>query len=225
MAKLLMWLALSGLALLAALAGSVVLLVGWFKKKRGLKVTGGILVVLSMMVLAGCLLFGSAKVVHKLKNTGRKEIWHAIVDRAFDDTGVQACAPATAKQILGTNIGGTSFLRGTNIEGVWVAGVVLDYGYFLYIADEKELLRAVSAAPVDPSWKMASDDVCKEATWAECKELLMYEKGPEHNLPGWAPNAVAEKHCYRCFRAPWQHSILIDEKTRMVYHAISECRD
>ena len=220
-----MLLALSALALMVALAGSVALLVGWFKKKRGMGVTGGVLVVSSMMVLGGCLLFGSAKVVHKLKNTDPKQIWHAVVNRAFDDTGVQPCAPATARQILSAKIGGTSFLRGTNIEGVWVAGVVLDYGYFLYIADEKELLRAVSAAPVDPSWKMASDDVCQEVTWAECKKDLLYEKGPEHNLPGWAPNAVAEKHCYRCFRAPWQHSILIDEKTGMVYHAINECRE
>jgi hypothetical protein len=221
-----MWFAVSVLLLLAALAGSVVMLVGWIKKRRRLKLTGGILVALSMAVLGGCLLFASAKVVRKLKSTGPKEIWHAIVNRAFDDSGVRPCDAATARRILGANIGGVSFLHGTNIQGVWVEGIVLDYGYFLYVADEKELLRAVSTAPVDPAWnKFASDDVCQEVTWAECKEDLLYEKGPEHNLPGWTPEAVAEKRCYRCFRAPWQHSIVMDEKTGTVYHAIMECRE
>ena len=184
MAKFLLLLALSALALLVALAGIVALLVGWFKNKRGLKVAGAILVVLSIMVLGGCLLFGSAKVVHKLKSPGPRQIWHLVVNRVFDDTAVQPCDPAAARQILSANIGGASVLRRPNIEGVWVSGVVLDYGYFLYVADQKELLRAVSSAPVDPSWKMASDDVYQEVTWAKCKEQLLYKQGPEHNLPG-----------------------------------------
>jgi hypothetical protein len=223
--KLSVWFALFTLALVAAIGGSGLILAGWLKKWRGLRRTSGILVLLSMMVLGGCLLFASARFLHKLENAGPKAVWQALVDWAFDDTGVRPCDSATARKILGVSIGATAFLHGTNIQGVWVEGSPLSYGYFLYDADEKELLRAVAAAPVDATWKMASDNVCEEVTWAECKEALLYVKGPEHNLRGWAPEAVAEKRCYRCFRAPWQHSIVIGEKTGTVYHAISECRE
>ena len=210
---------------LTTLVGGALFLVGLFKKKSALRRTGAILFVSSLCVLAGCFTYASAKVFNKLKSANPAQIWHAVVDVAFDDTAVRPSDPAKAKQILSGKLGNQAFLEKADVQGVWVDGAVLSYGYFIYVADEKELLRAVASAPLDSSFQLTSDNACREVAWDECKESLMYEKGPQRNLPDWAPEAVVEKRCYSCLRCPWQHTILIDGKTGKVYHSISEIRE
>ncbi|MBI3848728.1 MAG: hypothetical protein HY298_00345 [Verrucomicrobia bacterium] len=225
MTTALVLIALMAVVCLTTLIGGVLFLIGLFRKKRAFKRMGALLGVASIFVLAGCLIYASAKVFNKLKSTNPQKIWEATVNAAFDDTAIRPSDPAQAKQILSGKLGKTNFLERANVQGVWVDAAFLSYGYFLYVADEKELLSAVATAPVDPSFQLISDEICKEASWAECEDSLMYPKGPQRNLPGWTPEAVVEKRCYRCLRCPWSHTILIDGKTGQVYHSISEIRE
>jgi hypothetical protein len=210
---------------LTALAGGVLFLVGLLRKKRTLCRVGAIVLVLSLVGLAGCFTYVSVRVFNKLRSASPGQYWHALVDMAFNDTGIRPFDPAKAKQVLSGKVGNTTFLNGVDVQGVWAEGAVLSYGYFLYTADEKELLSAVACAPVDPSYRLTSDPACKQVTWAECKDDLLYKNGPQRNLPGWVPEGVAEKRCYQCTRCPWLHTILIDARTGKVYHSISEIRE
>jgi hypothetical protein len=210
---------------LTTLVGGALFFVGLVKKSRPVRRAGTILFVSSLFGLAGCFTYASVKVFQRLKSASPKQYWHAMVAAAFDDTAIRPLDPSKAKQILSAKLTNTSFLSGVDVQGVWVEGAVLSYGYFLYAADEKELLRAVATAPIDSSFHLTSDVACREVTWAECKDKLMYEKGPQRNLPGWAPESAAEKRCYSCLRCPWSHTILVDGKTGKVYHSISEIRE
>ena len=210
---------------LAGFVGGALLLVGFLSKRRRMRRAGTIVLVSSLLGLAGSFAYVSVKVLNKLKDASPKQYWRALVDAAFDDTGIRPLDPTKAKQMLSGNLTNTAFLSGVEVQGVWVQGAVLSYGYFLYSADERELLSAVASAPTNSSFELPSDTACREITWAECKEKLLYPKGPQRNLPGWAPEAVVEQRCYSCLRCPWLHTILIDGKTGKVYHSISEIRE
>lgn len=217
--------ALSIVICLTTLAGGTLLFIGMLKKNRLFRRSGTILIVSSLIGLAAFCTFASVKVFHKLKSASPKEYWRAIVDAAFDDTAIRPLDPVKAKHILSGKVGSTAFLATNDVQGVWVEGVVLSYGYFLYVADEKEVLSAVASAPIDSSFQLTSDTACREITWDECKKMMLYEKGPQRNLSGWMPEDVAEKRCYSCLRCPWSHTILIDGKTGKLYHSISEIRE
>jgi hypothetical protein len=225
MTTLILLIALMAVFCLTTMIGGVLFLIGLFKKKSALRRMGAILFVSSLCVLAGGFTYASVKVFHKLKSANAGQTWRAVVDAAFDDTAVPPSEPAKAKQILSGKLGDHAFLEGADVQGVWVDGAVLSYGYFVYVADENALLKAVASAPLDSTFQLNSDDACREVIWDECEKILMYEKGPQRNLPGWTPEAVVEKRCYSCLRCPWQHTILIDGKTGKVYHSISEIRE
>jgi hypothetical protein len=205
--------------------GGALFLIGIFRKRRHSRRLGFILIAVSLFMVASCFIFGSAKLLNKMTKANGRQIWHSIVNAVFDDTNVRPRDPTEAKRILSGKLGNTTFLDGIDVQGVWVDGVFLSYGSFVYVTDEDELLSAIAKAPVDPSFHLASDDACREVTWDECKARLIYAKGPQGNLAGWNPEAVVEKRCYICFRCPWEHAILIDRTTGKVYHSISEIRE
>ena len=217
-----------------ALVGGTLLLIGLLGKKRAPRRAGTALLVSSLLIFAGCFVSVSAKVAHKLKHVRPKEYvratvqaaYESIVNAAFDDTDIQPLAPAEARKILIGKLAPGTFLNEAEVQGAWVEGAVLSCGYFLYTADEKELLQAIASAPVDPSFHVGSDTECRKVTWDELRGgLLTYQKGPQRNLPGWNLDAVEDKRCYRCLRSPWAHEFVIDGKTGKVFHAISEIRD
>lgn len=217
--------ALTLVTCLTALTGGALLLVGLLRKKPFQRRIGVRLFVGSLLALAGCFIWGSAKAIGKLQGTHPRQYWQALVAAAFDDTKIPPLDPATAKTILLGKLGPPAFLDGAEVQGLWVDGTFLSYGYFLYVADEKELLSVVASAPVDPSFLLTSDAACREASWDECRDELMSVKGPQRNIPGWAPETVTDKRCYRCLRCPWSHTIVIDGQTRQVYHVINEIRE
>jgi hypothetical protein len=210
---------------LAGFVGGALLLVGFLTKRRRMSRAGTIVLVSTLLGLTGSFTYLSVRVFSKLKDASPKHYWQALVDAAFDDTAIRPLDPTKAKQVLSGSLTNTAFLSGVDVQGVWVQGAVLSYGYFLYSADEKDVLSAVASAPTNSSFQFPSDTACRGVTWAECKQKLLYPKGPQRNLPGWAPEAVVEKRCYSCLRCPWLHTILIDGKTGKVYHAISEIRE
>ena len=210
---------------LCGFAGVVILAVGFLGRKQQARRAGAILLILSVLGLAACFAYGSAKLFNKVKGADPKRAWQALVDAAFDDTGVRPLEPVKARQVLSGLLTNTAFLDHVDVQGTWVSGAVLSYGYFVYTADEQALLSAVANSPTNATFQLASDTACQPVSWDDCKTQFLYPKGPQHNLPGWAPEAVEEKHCYRCFRAPWQHTILVDGKTGKIYHSISEVRE
>jgi hypothetical protein len=210
---------------LCAFAGVILIAVGFLGRKQRPRRAGTILLVSSVFGLAACIAYSSAKVFTKVRGVSPKRAWQALVDAAFDDTGVRPLEPVKAKQALSGMLTNTAFLDGVQVQGVWVSGAVLSYGYFAYTADEKSLLNAVASSPTNTRFQLASDTACLGVNWDDCKAQLLYPKGPQRNLPGWAPEAVEEKRCYTCFRSPWQHTILVDGKTGKIYHSISEVRD
>jgi hypothetical protein len=210
---------------LCALAGVILIAVGFLGRKQWARRGGTILLVFSVLGLAACMAYSSAKAFNKVKGVSPKRAWQALVDAAFDDTGVPPLEPTKAKQLLGGMLTNTVLLDGVDVQGVWVPGAVLSYGYFVYTTDEKALLSAVANSPTNAAFQVASDTACLKASWDDCKAQLLYPKGPQRNLPGWAPEAVEEKRCYTCFRSPWRHNILVDGKTGKIYHSISEVRE
>jgi hypothetical protein len=210
---------------LCGFAGVVILAVGYLGRKQRARRAGTILLISSVLGLAACFTYSSVKLFNKVKGANPKRAWQALVNAAFDDTAVRPLEPVKAKQVLSGLLTNTAFLDGVDVQGTWVPGAVLSYGYFIYTADEKALLSAVANSPTDITFQSASDTACLQISWEECKPELLYPKGPQRNLPGWAPEAVEEKRCYRCFRSPWRHTILVDGKTGKVYHSISEVRE
>ena len=130
-----------------------------------------------------------------------------------------------ARQILARTLGNAAFANENSLHGVWVEGPPLPYGYFINDAGEKDVLDAISAASVDPSFRLKSDTACRTITWDQARKDLMYDKGPQRHLPGWCPETVADKRCYTCLRCPYNHTILVDAKAGKIYHAISEIRE
>ena len=206
-------------------AGIGLVAVGFLARKQRARRAGTILLISSVLGLAACFAYSSAKLFNKVKGANPKRAWQALVDAAFDDTTVRPLEPVKAKQVLSGLLTNTAFLDGVDVQGTWVPGAVLWYGYFVYTVDKKALLSAVANSPTNGTFQLASDTACLQVGWDDCKAQLLYPEGPQRNLPGWAPEAVEEKRCYRCFRSPWQHSILIDGKTGKVYHSMSEVRD
>ena len=213
------------ICLITLLGGALIFVVGLVKRNRAVRRAGTVLFVSSVFGLTGCFTYAAVKVFYKLNGASPKQYWHAMVDAAFDDTAIRPLDPANAKQMLERKLGNSAFLNGVDVHGVWVEDAVLSYGCFLYVADENELLTVVAHAPLDSSFRLTSDNACREVTWDECRDVLMSEKGPQRNLPSWTPESVASKHCYRCLRSPWSHTILIDGKTGKVYHSICEIRE
>jgi hypothetical protein len=216
---------LTGALCLCALAAVVLIVVGFLGRKQRAKRVGTILLAFSVLGLAACFALSSVKIFNKVKGANPKRAWQALVNAAFDDTGIPPLEPLKAKPVLSGMLTNTAFLDRVEVQGVWVPGAVLSYGYFLYTADESALLNAVASSATNATFQLASDKACQEASWEDSKRQLLYPKGPQRNLPGWAPEAVSEKRCYSCFRSPWQHTILVDGKTGKIYHAISEVRE
>jgi len=225
MSTLFVIVAIAAALCLCGVAGVVILAVGLLGRKQRARQAGSILLVSSVVGLVACFAYSSAKVFNKARLVKPKHAWQALVDAAFDDTSVRPLQPVRAKQVLSGMLTNTAFLDGVDVQGAWVPGAVLSYGYFVYTADEKALLSAVASSPTNATFQLPSDTACLLVSWDDCKTKLLYPKGPQRNLPGWAPEAVEEKRCYSCFRSPWQHTILVDGKTRKVYHSISEVRD
>ena len=209
---------------LCGIAALTLLAVGFLGKKQRARRLGAIMLVFSVLGLAACFAYSSVKVFNKVKRASPKRAWQALVDAAFDDSAVRPLDPAKAKQVLSGLLTNTAFLERVEVQGAWVPGAVLSYGCFVYTADENALLNAVASSPTNDT-QLASDTVCSQVSWDDCKTQLLYPRGPQRNLPGWAPEAAEEKRCYRCFRCPWLHTILVDGKTGKVYHSISEVRD
>ncbi len=210
---------------LCGFAGAVILAVGFLSRRQRARRAGAILLISSVLGLTACFAYSSAKLFNKVKGANCKLAWQALVNRAFDDTDVRLLEPVKAKELLSGLLANSAFLDGADVQGAWVPGTFLSYGYFVYTTDEKALLSAVANSPTNDTVHLASDTTCQRVSWDACKTQLLYPKGPQRNLPGWAPEAVEEKHCYRCFRCPWQHTMLVDGKTGKVYHAITEVRD
>jgi hypothetical protein len=225
MVKVMLFVGLAGALCLFALVGIVLFVVGLFKKNRPLKVAGLLASLVSILLLGSGLVYASVKIVHRVKSVDGASIWSAIVDVLADDSHWALCAPGEARRILSHNLGNPPFAGNLEVQGVWVDRFPLYYGCFLYQADTQEVLKAVAAAPLDPIFLMDSDTACLEATWEEIRDDLMYKYGPQRKIPGWNPEAVADRRCYRCLRCPWSHSILIDGKTGKIYHAIMEIRE
>lgn len=207
-----------------ALIGVVFCIVGLFRKKRRLIAAGVIVAVVSMSGLAWGIVQTSKKIYAKAQQAPG-QMWKSMEEAAQDDKGVQPMLPAAAKKDLSARLGNPAFLASSPVQGVWVPGVMLDYGYYLYKANAQDVLKSVASTPVMATSAIPSDASCKLTTWDQCKDRLMYPYGPQKNLAGWNPEGVAHKRCYICLRFPWEHVILIDDDTGMVYHSISEIRD
>ena len=119
-----------------------------------------------------------------------KRAWQALVDAAFDDTAIRPLEPLKAKQVLSGIITNTAVLEGVEVQGTWVSGAFLSYGYFVYTADEKALLSAIANSPTNGTFQLTSDTACLQVSWDDCKARLLYPKGPQRNLPGWEPEST-----------------------------------
>lgn len=225
MTKALLLAGVLAVAGVVALAGGVLFLVGLFRKQRGLASRSALAVLAAVVVIVGGGAYVSLKAIKKIGSADYLGMWRAVVDEAFDDTAVPPLPPAAAKKILGDLLGDTIVLQGVEVQGVFVEGVVLNYGYFMYTADTRDILRAVAAAPADSTWSISPDTACRAVAWAEAGGAMMYARGPQRNLPGWTPAAVTDKRCYTCFRSPWAHTLVIDGRTGIIYHAVSETRE
>lgn len=215
----------AAIAGIAASLGTVLFIIGLFKKKRSIIWKSAAIVLVAVLVIICCGAYASFKVVRKIGNADYQGIWRSVVDAAFDDTAVPPDDPAKARQTLGVLLGDTAILQGTDVQGVGVPGVVLSYHYYRYTADEQRLLQVIAAAPADSTWEIASDTACAEITWEAASDDLLNARHPQRNLPDWTPETATDKHCYYCFRAPWQHVLMIDRATGTVYHYIGETRE
>ena len=73
--------------------------------------------------------------------------------------------PAKAKNILSGKVANTAFLNGVDVQGVWVEGAALSYGYFLYAADEKEWAESVGIriVHIEEFFRLGPEAVAAEA--------------------------------------------------------------
>jgi hypothetical protein len=210
---------------ITALLGAGLFLVGVLQKRRKRRHVGLIITLSSFVLLAGCFIYTSVKITRKVWNAA-PGLWNCLVEEIADDSDVKPLEPAEARRILSGKLGNPTVLASGTVQGVWVECLPLSYGYFVYEADGQALLKAIAGGPVDASFQLTSDSVCREITWDECKKsMLMYPRGPQRNLSGWNPEGVAEKRCYRCMRRPWEHTIVIDARSGKVFHSVSEIRE
>ena len=230
MIKILLLLAALALAAVTVVAGVIVVIVGLFRKKRDLWRQGALIAVVAVLIFAIGSAYGAWKAVDKVWHADYRGMWRAVagavIEEVRDESTLPPDDPVTAKQTLGLLLGDTTILQGVTVQGVEVPGILFNTHYYLYnTTDEQKLLRVIAAAPEDSTWEIPSDTACSEISWEAASENLMDTYNPQRNVPGWSPETAADKHCYYCFRAPWQQVVMIDRTTGTVYHYFGETRE
>ncbi len=213
------------LALLLGAGGGITFIVGVYLRRRKVWQGGlwAIAIGFCLLVVSG--LYGAQLLVDAASRTDPEQLVAGIIETLRDDSDLAPDDPAQAKRTLESILGDTQVLQGTTVQGVSVPGVLFTYHYFRYTADEQQLLRAVEQSPIDTSWHIASDASCRPGCAAEVTQAMTDTYTPQRNIPGWAAEAVTDSDCYSCFRAPWQHHLLIDRATGTIYHHIGEIRE
>ena len=95
--------------------GGILFLIGLFKNNRKLRSTGLIVALPTLVILIGCILYGSAKLLDKAKRIDPKQTWRSFIEILADDTGIQPADPEQAKAILSNILGNPKFLANTSL--------------------------------------------------------------------------------------------------------------
>lgn len=92
--------------------------------------------------------------------------------------------------------------------------------YFVYDADERSVIRALSQLKFTPYGKY-SDTICRKINPGELTTMKQSISTAEYENSSFFWDVDAEKFdLYECIKSPYKHTLLVDPKSNRVLHRI-----
>ena len=208
------------IAVFLAVLGAITLAFGAVRKSKRRKLLGGLSLLLALLISLESVCY----VALKVRARASRVTWAGTVSKVQDVcTYVEPTSPAQAFQkafgkTLPADIG--------DLEGVEVTSLMFTQYYFRYHADRDFVLSLIVSVPCVESLGVASDSECKpENDWQWIKERFSPRSPELAQMPYWRPSEVNDAEYYRCIRFPWNHTVMFDKSSDLVYHVIESIWD
>lgn len=151
--------------------------------------------------------------------------WQGFVTGIFNFLMITEPVPITAKEYL------TSMYRVPmsvpselkDFQGVYTESPGFTNYYLRYSATKEFALNLIASMPYKKSDQVNSDDVCHlSSSYSSVKEKFFPKSDDLSKVDFWNPGQIKDGEYYTCVKFPWEHTVLFDKTSDIVYEVINE---